>query len=326
MDLTLSDIGLLDAQQLDDLDLLETIVERLDSDEHVLLSEDADKRAVDDLTKQAKGLSGDQAKLIRARRDQLRAEISAERSFERALSASRRELVTLLQMASVSNDPELLLSFNNDQLLDFILRGGMGLAVDEYIESQAKIREAVERAFAVIEPDFSFNAMPQLEQIQTQAVTSVFEDVILPDTQSAIREALTSLSLEVPASIVTSELEERLKRSQGRQLTEVKTRISQYGRQLTAAAAAAAELDHYLYTGPLDGLTRPFCKALVGKVVTGEQMRKLNNGQGLNVMTSCGGYNCRHTWSPVSEGFIQAADLDEASTADINRANARAKR
>ena len=326
MDLTLSDIGLLDAQQLDDLDLLETIVERLDSDEHVLLSEDADKRAVDDLTKQAKGLSGDQAKLIRARRDQLRAEISAERSFERALSASRRELVTLLQMAGVSPDPDRLLSFDNEQLLDFILRGGMGLAVDEYIESQGKIRDAVERAFAVIEPDFSFDQMPKLEQIQTQAVTSVFEDVILPDTQSAIREALTSLSLEVPASIVTSELEERLKRSQGRQLTEVKTRISQYGRQLTAAAAAAAELDHYLYTGPLDGLTRPFCKALVGKVVSGQQMRKLNNGQGLNVMTSCGGYNCRHTWSPVSEGFIQAADLDEASTADINRANARAKR
>lgn len=326
MNLALNKANLLDFQLLDDLGLLDSLVERFESGEHVMLSEDADKRAVDDLTKQAKSLSGDQAKLIRARRDQLQAEISAERSFERALSASRRELVTLLQMASVSNDPELLLSFNNEQLLDFILRGGMGLAVDEYIESQARIREAVERAFAVIEPGFSFDAMPQLEQIQAQAVTAVFEDVILPDTQSAIRAALTSLSLEVPADIVMSELEERLKRSEGRQLTEVKTRISQYGRSITAAAAAAADLDHYLYTGPLDGLTRPFCKALVGKVVTSEQMRTLNNGQGLNVMTSCGGYNCRHTWSPVSEGFIQAADLDEATTADINKANSKGKR
>lgn len=326
MNLALSEMNLLDFQQLDDLGLLDSLVERFESGEHVKLSEDADRRAVDDLTQQAKSLSGDQAKLIRARRDQLRAEISAERSFERALSASRRELLTLLQMASVSNDPQLLLSFDNEQLLDFILRGGMGLAVDEYIESQGKIREAVERAFAVIEPNFSFDQMPQIEQIQAQAVTSVFEDVILPDTQSAIKAALTSLAVQVPVDIVTSELEERLKRSQGRQLTEVKTRISQYGRSITAAAAAAAELDHYLYTGPLDGLTRPFCKALVGKVVSGEQMRKLNNGQGLNVMTSCGGYNCRHTWSPVSEGFIEAADLDEATTADINRANARAKR
>jgi hypothetical protein len=306
MNLALNNMSLLEFQLLDDLGLLDSLVERYESGEHVALSEDADKRAVDDLTQQAKSLSGDQAKLIRARRDQLRAEISAERSFERALSASRRELITLLQMAAVSSDPQLLLSFNNEQLLDFILRGGMGAAVDEYVESQGKIKDAVERAFNAIEPDFSFDDLPQLEQIQTQAVTQVFEDVILPDTQSAIRSALTSLALEVPIEIVTSELEERLKRSEGRQLTEVN--------------------DHYLYTGPLDGLTRPFCKALIGKVVTSEQMRKLNNGQGLNVMTSCGGYNCRHTWSPVSEGFIQSANLDEASMGDIYKANARGKR
>ena len=138
MNLALNNMSLLEFQLLDDLGLLDSLVERFESGEHVTLSEDADKRAVDDLTAQAKSLSGDQAKLIRARRDQLKAEISAERSFERALSASRRELVTLLQMASVSNDPERLLSFNNEQLLDFILRGGMGLAVDEYIERFAK--------------------------------------------------------------------------------------------------------------------------------------------------------------------------------------------
>jgi hypothetical protein len=319
-------MSLLEFQLLDDLGLLDSLVERYESGEHVALSEDADKRAVDDLTQQAKSLSGDQAKLIRARRDQLKAEISAEQSFGRALSASRRELVTLLQMAAVSSDPQLLLSFNNEQLLDFILRGGMGAAVDEYVESQGKIKDAVERAFNVIEPDFSFDDLPQLEQIQTQAVTQVFEDVILPDTQSAIRSALTSLALEVPIEIVTSELEERLKRSEGRQLTEVKTRISQYGRSITAAAAAAADLDHYLYTGPLDGVTRGFCRALIDKVVSAEQMRKLNNGQGLNIMTSCGGYNCRHTWSPVSEGFIESAKLDRATTADITRANARGRR
>lgn len=324
MNLALNDHSLSKLQALEELGVLNSLLESYA--EHTTLSEDADKRAVADLTQQAKGLSGDQAKLIRARRDQLKAEISAEQSFGRALSASRRDLVTLLQMAAVSSDPQLLLSFNNEQLLDFILRGGMGAAVDEYVESQGKIKDAVERAFNVIEPGFSFDDLPQLEQIQTQAVTQVFEDVILPDTQSAIRSALTSLALEVPIEIVASELEERLKRSEGRQLTEVKTRISQYGRSITAAAAAAAELDHYLYTGPLDGLTRPFCKALIGKVVTSEQMRKLNNGQGLNVMTSCGGYNCRHTWSPVSEGFIQSADLDEATTADITRANARGRR
>ena len=117
MNLALNNMSLLEFQLLDDLGLLDSLVERFDG-EHVTLSEDADRRAVDDLTQQAKSLSGDQAKLIRARRDQLRAEISAERSFERALSASRRELVTLLQMASVSNDPELLLADEPTSALD----------------------------------------------------------------------------------------------------------------------------------------------------------------------------------------------------------------
>ena len=49
--------------------------------EHLSFTEDADKQAVEDLTRQAKSLSGDRAKLLRARRDQLQAEISAERSF-----------------------------------------------------------------------------------------------------------------------------------------------------------------------------------------------------------------------------------------------------
>jgi hypothetical protein len=155
----------------------------------------------------------------------------------------------------------------------------------------------------------------------------VFEDVILPDTKRAVRDALTSITLDIPASVVFSDLNERLKKSVGRQLTEVKTSISQYGRSINAAAAAAAGLKNYLYTGPMDGLTRPFCIPLVNKVVTEKQMTRLNNGQGLAVKTSGGGYNCRHSWSPVSEGFIISADLNRATKADILAANSkRAKR
>ena len=86
-------------------------------------------------------------------------------------------------------------------------------------------------------------------------------------------------------------------------------------------AAQQAGLDHYLYTGPRDGLTRSFCRALINKVVDEDQMRKLKNGQGLSVKTSGGGYNCRHSWSPVSESFIETADLDLATSSDIRDAN-----
>ena len=293
---------------------------------HIHLSEDADKLAIDDLSRQVKGRRGPVASLIRARRDQLRAEVEAERGFERALKKARKELVDLVTMASVSNDPQLLLSFDDDQLLDFILQGGLGLAVDDFVESTSRIRSSVEASLEVIGVDLSPQAMPQLDLIQQQAATAVFDDVILPDYKKAIRNSLRSMSLAIPTEIIKSDLETQLDRSEGRQLTEIKTQISEYGRSITAVAADDAGLDHYLYTGPKDGITRPFCRALINLVVDEKQMRQLDNNQGKPVKIACGGYNCRHSWSPVTEGFIQAADLTPAKSSDISRANRGAKR
>ena len=289
-----------------------------------LLSEDADKRAIDDLTKQAKTQSGPLAALTRARRDQIRAEVAAETGFARSINRSRRELLAVLE-AAAARDPQLLLRLSPDELNELILNSSMGQAVDDLILSQQRILQSIESSLAAIDPSLSIQDLPQLEQLQLQSVASIFEDVILPDTQSAVRDALTSLSLEVPAEIVFSDLNERLRRSTGRQLTEVKTRISQYGRGINAAAAAAAELDLYLYTGPMDGITRPFCKPLVNKVVSQKQMSALSNGQGLPVITSGGGYNCRHSWSPVSQSFVDAAELERATRSDIAQANRRGR-
>lgn len=91
-------------------------------------------------------------------------------------------------------------------------------------------------------------------------------------------------------------------------------------------AADTVGMDHYLYTGPKDGITRPFCRPLINKVVDKTQLSKLNNGQGLSVRTSGGGYNCRHSWSPVTESFMKAAGLDKATASDISKANTGGKR
>ena len=288
---------------------------------HQLSEVDADQEAIDDLTRQVKGQRGPMAELIRSRRDQLQAEVQAERGFKRSLARARKDLVSIIEMASASTEPELLLSFDDDQLLDLILRGGLGLAIDDFIEASDKIRAAAEKSIEAIGIEYDPQSLPQLDLIQAQSASAVFEDVIIPDFKRATRDALLALSTEVPLDLVKSDLVQRLESSEGRQLTEVKTRISQYGRSITAAAADQAGLDHYLYTGPRDGLTRPFCKALIDLVVDEQQMRKLRNGQGLSVKTSCGGYNCRHSWSPVTESFIQAADLERAKSSDISKAN-----
>ena len=297
--------------------------------EHTLLAEreDADKLAVEDMTKQAKSQSGPMATLTRARVKQLKAEISAEKAFASTLRKARAQLLETVETAITASNPLTLLNLNDEQLLEFILQGGLGLALDEFIEQQEAIKEAAEQAIKAIQPNFGFNSIaPQLDTIQSTTAQAVFDEVILPTFKTSINESLRDLLVDVPPSIVMSNLEARLKRSEGSQLTEVKTRISQYGRSVTAVAAETAGLDHYLYTGPRDGITRPFCRVLINLVVNDKQMRKLNNGQGLSVITSGGGYNCRHSWSPITEGFIEAANLTKAKQADINKANRSAKR
>jgi len=293
---------------------------------HIHFSEDADQLAIDDLSRQVKGERGPVASLIRARRDQLRAEVEAERGFALALKRARKQIVDLLTMQSVSNDPQLLMSVTDEQILDLILRGGLGLAVDDFIEATTRIRASVEKSLEVIGVDLSPEAIPQLDLIQAQAASAVFEDVIAPDFTKAVKTSLRSMTLSIPMEIIKSDLERQLEKAEGRQLTEIKTQISEYGRSVTAVAAAAADLNYYLYTGPRDGITRPFCRALINLVVDETQMSKLNNNQGRPVKIACGGYNCRHSWSPVTESFIKAADLERAKASDISKANAGAKK
>ena len=293
---------------------------------YLLAEEDADLKAIKDLDKQVKGSRDPVAQLIRARRDQLKAEVQAEKVFKSSLSKARQQLVQTMEKVALTTDPQLLLSFDDDQLLDLLLRSGMGLVVDDFIEQSDRIRDAFEKSLEAINVDLSPQAMPQMDLLQANASTAIFEDVILPDYKKAMRDAFQSLATQIPVDVVVGDLQRRLEQSEGRELTEVRTSISELGRSLTATAAAAADLDLYLYTGPKDGITRPFCRALIGLVVDETQMSKLNNGQGKSVKISCGGYNCRHSWSPVTDSFVEAADLDRAKPSDISKANKGAKR
>jgi len=293
----------------------------------LLAEADADELAVADLTAQAKKSSGVMATLLRARRDQIQAEIRAEREFERALDRAVSSLLDTIEATVQSAGPDAIFNATDEQLLELLITGGLGDAIDGFITQQQRINNAVSKTLSAVDPEFNMGLIASdVEALQTQTISDIFEGVVIPTIKSTVRDGLRDLSASVPLNTVMSNLQTRMSRAQGRQLTDIKTKISQYGRSLTATASAVAGLNHYLYTGPVDGITRPFCRALVNLVVDEKQMRRLNNGQGLAVKTSGGGYNCRHSWSPVTESFIEAAELDQATASDISKANSRAKR
>jgi len=288
---------------------------------------DADRKAVADLSKQANEQTGAIAELTKARVEQLKAEITAERAFERALKTARGEIIEALENALTVIDPTNLSSMTNDQLTDLILQAGLGNAIDVFIEQQDLISASIKVTLEAVDPAFKFDSiLPQIDALQIQSSNAVFDEIIIPIYQKAIRESLRDLTIEVPVQSALSNLQTRMKKSEGSALTEVKTKLSQYGRSINAVASKAAGIKNYLYTGPRDGITRNFCKALINLVVNDQQMKQLNNNQGLNVITTGGGYNCRHSWSPVTEGFITAAKLNRAKKSDIVKANTGAKK
>lgn len=80
-------------------------------------------------------------------------------------------------------------------------------------------------------------------------------------------------------------------------------------------------ITRYYYAGPLDRLTRPFCRELIehGRIFTREQIDAMDNHQLPNVFITRGGYNCRHQWVGVTDDnkdLLQASSAPEPEEKD----------
>jgi hypothetical protein len=85
--------------------------------------------------------------------------------------------------------------------------------------------------------------------------------------------------------------------------TYVRTMNMRAGRAMVAGQAKEAGLTWYVYIGPADSKTRPFCLDYVGTALDEQEIESLDNGQTGNVLIDGGGYNCRHQWNPVSDAL-----------------------
>lgn len=87
--------------------------------------------------------------------------------------------------------------------------------------------------------------------------------------------------------------------------TELNTSLMAYQRIAHQEKAKKAGVTKYLYIGPDDDVTRPFCGERVGKVFTQEEVDAWDNGQGLPANIYLGGFNCRHQLRPISDALAE---------------------
>ncbi len=293
-----------------------------------LAEEDADAVAISDLTRQIRAATDERLKRqLKATRAQLQVEASLERGLRRALRKSKSEVVAAVKAAAERGGLEELRRMRRDEMSAWLLDQGLAESVFEVTDAERETLANIEELLNIQADGFDIESIGGIGSALAQdTVEGIFDDVILPDTQRAVRDALSSAEFSAEPGAVISSLDAALRSAEGRQITEARTRLTSFGRELTAVAAEAAGLDHYLYTGPLDGITRSFCRELVGKVFTSSQIGAMRNYQLEPVLTRGGGYNCRHSWSPVSEELIESADLDRGTEADVRKANERARR
>lgn len=81
------------------------------------------------------------------------------------------------------------------------------------------------------------------------------------------------------------------------------TAVSVFSREIEQATSDGDPDELFVYIGPDDEKTRPFCDKWLGKVRTREFWEKQDNGQSGagNVMVMAGGWNCRHVLKRVSK-------------------------
>jgi len=109
---------------------------------------------------------------------------------------------------------------------------------------------------------------------------------------------------------------ERAPAFRSRAETIANTTLMGFDRTISNRQAAVAGIETFIYLGPDDGITRPFCSAVLSMngsrefniptvdgdepIYTKEQIEGMDNGQGLPVAQFGGGYRCRHQFSPIS--------------------------
>jgi len=254
----------------------------------------------------------------------------AHRRLEAIRAALTREMEALLRRLDQSNGR--LISTRDalanarrirTQVLALMRQEGLPVIIGV---AEAHVAEAVERSLATSSApraladahrSVGITMDAEAKDSIARSVSGVLDGVAdaFGAGQQAMRRAMdVGISTSAPLADLIADVRAELDTTIARAQTAVETAIRGAARvtlvtQAERGGKAAGEEMVYLWLGPVDSKTRPFCREHVGKAYTLAALKRMDNGQGLPVETFAGGMNCRHALSPLtiedaeSEGY-----------------------
>lgn len=183
-----------------------------------------------------------------------------------------------------------------DGLREALTAGGYDELILDY--TGTRLEAVAKRVAATVRVDAEF--VPDVAQM-VRALQGVLRLDLLSQgdeiTRTVMRAVMRNVIGGVDTNTAIADLAKQLDLTYAQTRTLYDTSVSTYQRQVAAAQSPDDGAAAYVYTGPVDGKMRPFCRDLVGRVLTRDAIDDLDNGQTANVYLTGGGYNCRHMWT-----------------------------
>jgi hypothetical protein len=183
------------------------------------------------------------------------------------------------------------------------LKGEIAKIRSLYADEISFVEETLARAAKVAPEGGIFT---DIDKSTIDAIVNVEEQKMLMNTGASVSEiqsALMRTALAGEPLNIGALMSDRMDALQSRMETLANTGLAGFQRTVILAKGQDLGFDLFIYLGPDDGITRPFCEKLLHTsppIFSIKQIEKMNNGQNLPAMQYGGGYNCRHQWRPIS--------------------------
>jgi hypothetical protein len=187
-----------------------------------------------------------------------------------------------------------------DELAD-LLRRNFNAVIGRYEDASDRVERATRDSLAA-------EGIPEGLTAQSAASLRAQVDGTLQDVTTIAEEAITELRTllvdvvrsQVPPEEALEQLLQKLDGAAAKAATLLDTGLAAFDREVSTQVAEEAGVEWFLYDGPVDDLTRPYCAERVGKRYRLADLDLVDNDTGPNPPSRyCGGWNCRHRLVPL---------------------------
>jgi len=153
-------------------------------------------------------------------------------------------------------------------------------------------------AFTDVVP-FTDVELTEIREADYSALSQYYDNVIKQAIVDIVRGAT---SKEEATSNIKKVVEGKYENNVARW---VETGFAAFTRSTTERFALEEGIKYFLYAGPKDSITRPFCAKHIGDIRTIAEWKRIRNPSPLPTIPYLGGYRCRHTLIAVSEVYVR---------------------